>query len=193
MKSSGRGRTRKAFMTFRRGLHQPRTPLPKVFWLVCGIFAVLLIVLVAQSIRHQDALVSWRKSLEQGSPAASWPEWNPLWPSLPRPRRNATIGDLTGPYAFAAENAERLRFIPCYCGCVREGHGSVLNCFVKDFTPEGVPIWTDHAFSCPLCVNILREVLLMAKRGTSVHEMRDSIDNYHQSMFSRPTSTTRPQ
>lgn len=189
--SSDIGRRSKAFTTFRRGLRQTGTPTPKVVWLAGGIFVVVLILLVAQSIRRQDALISWRNSLEEGSPAASWPEWNPSWPSLTRPRKAISV-DLTGPYAFAALNAERLRFIPCYCGCAREGHGSVLNCFVQGFTPQGAPIWTDHAFTCPLCLNIVREVSLMSSRGVALPAMRDSIDEHHRSMFARPTSTPRP-
>lgn len=168
------------------------TPVPRWIWAVCAALLMLFAVVVVRSIQRHDALVEWRAMLEEGGADVSWPDWNPGWPSLPRPR-NATAGDLRGPYAFAALNADTLRYIPCYCGCVRQGHGSVLNCFVKGFTPQGAPLWTDHSFTCPLCVNILREVSLMTSRGMSLPAMRDAIDNYHRSTFGRPTSTPLPE
>ena len=190
-RSSGRGDRPRRFTTFRRGLQNSRTPLPRVVWLVIGAIGVLLLVLVAQSMRRQDALIAWRNSLENGS-GLSWPEWDPSWPLL-QPPRNSTSADLRGPYAFAARNAETLRFIPCYCGCRREGHESALNCFVKGFTPQGAPIWNDHSFTCLLCVNIVREVSLMSSRGMSLPAMRQQIEEHHASLFATATATPVPK
>ena len=103
------------------------------------------------------------------------------------------MGDFSGPYPFAALNSETLRFIPCYCGCHRQGHESVSQCFVKGFETDGSPIWTNHAFTCPTCVNIVREVSLMARRGMSVRAIRASIDQHHGGLLSLPTSTPLPQ
>ena len=187
-----RGQAATAFTTFRRSMHGSRKPLHKSVRILGGTLLVLLAGVIALSIRRHDALMTWRAGLEESAPTTPWPAWNPSWPALPRPR-NIAVGDLRGPYAFAALNAERLRFIPCYCGCVREGHRSALECFVKGFTPQGAPIWTDHAFSCPLCVNILREVSLMTSRGMSLPATRDAIDEHHRSMFATPTATPLPQ
>ena len=181
----------KGFTVFRRSLHDSRKPLPKVVWIIGATALMLLLVVVARSVQRRDALVSWRESLEEGA-AVSWPEWNPKWPLLPNARVTPS-SDLRGPYAFATLNAERLRFIPCYCGCAREGHRSALQCFVSGFTPKGVPIWTDHAFTCPLCVNILREVSLMTSRGMSTPAIRAAIDEHHGSMFATATPTPLPQ
>ena len=189
-RSSGKGTRRGAFTTFRRSIQQARRPLPKAVWIVCGALVMLLVLVVGYSIRRQGALISWRSSLEDGS-LVSWPEWDPSWPRLQMPRNR--VADLRGPYAFAARNAETLRYIPCYCGCRREGHESALNCFVKSFTDQGVPIWTDHAFTCPMCVDILREVSLMSSRGMSLPAMRQQIDEHHESMFATSTSTPLPR
>ena len=179
------------FARFRRSL-QTQKPLPRGIWIVIGVLFVLLLVVVASSVRRHDALVSWRHNLEASASGLDWPAWNPAWPSLPRPR-TATVGDLRGPYAYAALNADRLRFIPCYCGCAREGHRSALDCFVSDFTPQGTPIWTDHAFTCPLCVNILREVSLMTSRGMPLPAIRNAIDEHHGNMFATATATPLPK
>ena len=181
-----------AFNRFRRGLYGSGQPLPKAVWISGGMVLVFLVLAVAWSIRRQDALISWRQELEASAPGVSWPTWDPSWPELPRPRGVMAV-DLRGPYAFAALNADRLRFIPCYCGCVREGHRSAAACFVRGFTPQGAPIWTDHAFTCPLCVNILREVSLMTSRGMAMPAIRAAIDEHHQSMFAGATRTPLPQ
>ena len=190
MKGSRRPSPR-AFTTFRRGLHDSQTPLPKWFWFVGATVLFLLLFVVARSIQRRDALLSWRHSLENGV-ADPWPEWDPKWPPLPQPG-NTIVADVRGAYAFAALNAERLRYIPCFCGCVHQGHRSALECFVRGFTPQGSPIWTDHAFTCPLCVNILREVALMTGHGSTLPAIRAAIDQHHAGMFTTSTRTPLPE
>ena len=175
---------------FRRSLYASQASLSRSVWIVAAAVLVLFLLVVARSIRRHDALVSWQQGLEDGA-SEPWPEWDPKWPLLPRPR-NATVADLSGPYAFAARNAESLRYIPCFCGCAREGHRSALNCFVSGFSGQGLPIWTDHAFTCPLCLNILREVALMTTRGMSLPAIRAAIDEHHESMLATATSTPLP-
>lgn len=187
-----RGPSPGAFTRFRRSLYDSRRPLPKGAWLVGAVALVLLLFVVVRSLQRQDALRSWRESLERGA-AEPWPEWDPTWPLLPPPRMRMASADLRGAYAFAASNAERLRFIPCYCGCAREGHRSVLECFVNGFTPNGEPIWSGHAFTCSLCVNILREVSLMTSRGMSLPAIRTAIDGQYGGMFATATPTLVPQ
>jgi len=42
-------------------------------------------------------------------------------------------------YRFAAANRDILRYIPCYCGCDKDGHTSNASCYVKDSSPPGKP------------------------------------------------------
>ena len=184
---------RKALSLRRR---QPTPPMPKVAWILLGTFLLLLLLLVARSIQRHSALITWRNALSDGATATPWPPWKATWPPLAKPPGMATrafTGDWQGPYAFAALNSESLRFIPCYCGCRREGHQSVLACYMKGFTPDGVPMWSDHAFTCETCVNIVREVLLMSRQGTSPRAIRASIDEHHGGVLTRPTDTPLPK
>ncbi len=47
-------------------------------------------------------------------------------------------------YAFAARHPEVLRYVPCFCGCERNGHGSNHDCFVSGRTREGQITWDAH-------------------------------------------------
>lgn len=172
---------------------RPTPPLNKGAWIVLGTLLVLVIFLVARSIQHHSALIAWRNSLAEDGAQIAWPSWNVAWPPLPKPPARAVSSGWQGPYAFAALNSESLRHIPCYCGCRREGHRSVLDCYVNGFTPSGMPIWSDHAFTCETCVNIVREVLLMSRRGMTLREIRASIDEHHGGLLTRATDTPLPE
>ena len=56
----------------------------------------------------------------------------------------AEQGDLGWLYAFAATNADTLRWMPCTCGCANLGHGSNRACYVKAETESHVT-FTSHA------------------------------------------------
>jgi hypothetical protein len=48
-------------------------------------------------------------------------------------------------YTFAAEHPEVLAYVPCYCGCEREGHRGNDDCFVKARDAKGdVTEWEPH-------------------------------------------------
>jgi hypothetical protein len=48
-------------------------------------------------------------------------------------------------YTFAAEHPEVLAYVPCYCGCEREGHRGNDDCFVKARNAKGdVTEWDPH-------------------------------------------------
>jgi hypothetical protein len=51
-----------------------------------------------------------------------------------------------------------------------------LNCFVSGFRPDGTPTWTDHSFSCPMCVHIAREAMLMTSQGMPLQQVREEIE-----------------
>ncbi len=56
----------------------------------------------------------------------------------------AAKGDAARLYAFAAANADTLRWMPCTCGCAGFGHTSNRSCYVKAET-EGLVSFTSHA------------------------------------------------
>lgn len=47
-------------------------------------------------------------------------------------------------YEFAARHPEVLRYVPCFCGCERMGHGSNHDCFVSRRDPAGRVTWDAH-------------------------------------------------
>lgn len=49
-------------------------------------------------------------------------------------------------YQFALANQDTLKYIPCYCGCGREGHTSVKDCFVQEVRADGTVIWDEMGF-----------------------------------------------
>lgn len=167
----------------------------RVAWIL-GIVLISLLVVVGQAMYRHDALVKWRQGLSDGGTRVEWPQWNPAWPPLPRPtarfRHRIVAADLSGPYAYAALNKDVVSSMPCYCGCRRIDHQSNLSCFVRDFTASGIPIWTDHAFTCPICVNIISDVSVLKRQGLSAFAIREAIDAHYGSWFQRPTRTATP-
>lgn len=143
---------------------------------LAAVVAVLGVVMI-RSFMRQDDWVRWSHALEQQTAGFTWPRWNPEWPPLPPSR--TPHADVTGPYAFAALHSADLRYIPCFCGCGRQGHHSNADCYLKAVTPSGLPTWDDHSFTCTTCVNVTREVALMSTMGRSLLEIRREIDAHH--------------
>ncbi len=49
-------------------------------------------------------------------------------------------------YAFALSHPDVLKYIPCYCGCGRNGaHAHTLDCFVEGVEADGSIRFEDHA------------------------------------------------
>ena len=169
-----------------RRISRPRKRMQSL-WPTWGNLAMLAIVaLVAVSVivprvlRH-DMLTRWRQALERDAGRPPWPEWSTRWAPLPQPPRKAhrLPQDLRGPYAFAARRPDVLGHVPCYCGCVRDGHRSNLSCFVDRFGPDGNPVWTPHSFTCDMCVHIAREAMLMSSRGVSGEVIAEQIEKHY--------------
>lgn len=142
---------------------------------------VVLLTVVGRQIGRHDALLAWRRALEARAGSVSAPAWSAAWPTLPqRPGRGRPVSPaLQGAYAYAATYPDRLRSIPCFCGCAREGHASVLNCFVERFRDHNAPVWTAHGLSCEMCVHIVREVMLMAADGQTETQIRTAIEEQY--------------
>jgi hypothetical protein len=135
--------------------------------------ALVLVVAIARNISRHDDLVQWRARLEAEAGNPPWPDWSSKWPP------------------FAATHQELLRTIPCYCGCVRDGHQSVLQCFLTGSSVDNSPIWTDHSFDCEMCVHIVREVFLMTSQRLPPTVIRGIIESKYRAV-GNPTRTPLP-
>lgn len=55
------------------------------------------------------------------------------------------VPDVHKLYAYAVEHGDELQYIPCTCGCVRFGHKSNRECYIKSFNGDGTLTFTSHA------------------------------------------------
>jgi hypothetical protein len=76
-------------------------------------------------------------------------------PKLPDPARLPPIPDLgfapprpiedvRAVYRFAALHPEVMRYVPCFCGCERDGHQDNEDCFVRTRATDGSVTWESH-------------------------------------------------
>lgn len=88
-------------------------------------------------------LASWTSACSAGS---SQPDLAlaPL-SALPQKMQDAPA-QVREAYQFALANQDILKYIPCYCGCGREGHTSVKDCFVQEVRADGTVIWDEMGF-----------------------------------------------
>jgi hypothetical protein len=178
-----------------RGVGSEKAPtkvLPLWATVTLGLCALGVASLVLLGMWRHDTLMNWRHSLEPQGERVEWPSWTPAWPPLPPSRKSTrTLPiDLTGPAAFAARNAEVMRYIPCYCGACPADHRSNLNCYVTGFRPDGTPVWTDHASTCPICVKVTREVMLMTGKRWSLQHIRETLDREYDRAGHHPSTRT---
>src|SRR5262245_61980847 len=58
------------------------------------------------------------------------------------------VSEVAEAYTFAAEHPEVLGYLPCYCGCERQGHRGNDDCFVTRRAPNGdVLEWEPHGMT----------------------------------------------
>ncbi len=50
-------------------------------------------------------------------------------------------------YEFAARRPDVLRYVPCFCGCERNGHQDNEDCFVASRAADGRPEWDRHGLT----------------------------------------------
>lgn len=73
--------------------------------------------------------------------------WDSSWPSLPQSEEPARpIEVVRALYAYAARRPDVLQYMPCYCGCEKQGHRSNRDCFIKSKTKAGLPKWDAMGF-----------------------------------------------
>jgi hypothetical protein len=137
-----------------------------------GVLMVLLIAAPAAII------VRYARSTDR----TTWPftvPWDPSWPSLPTV---SAVGALSVElaqtvYALVATNEDTLQYIPCYCGCRSQGHGSVHHCHVKRRSSDGrVAEWNDHGRICPVGADIAGDAVVWRQRGMSLAQVRADIE-----------------
>jgi len=81
-------------------------------------------------------------------PASGDTAWDSSWPSLPGSEQPARpIEVVRQAYAYAARRGDVLQYMPCYCGCERQGHRSNRDCFVKSMTTTGKPQWDSMGYT----------------------------------------------
>jgi len=70
----------------------------------------------------------------------------PPLPYDPSPARPPDV--VRAAYLFAAEHPEILGYVPCYCGCERQGHRGNDDCFVTARNDKGdVTQWEPHGMT----------------------------------------------
>ncbi|MDI3256468.1 MAG: PCYCGC motif-containing (lipo)protein [Kyrpidia sp.] len=102
--------------------------------------------------------------------------------------RPAEVQDL---YRLAYAHPDALRYMPCYCGCVNEGHQSDLDCFVRGINADGSVRWDPMGQGCGICLNIARDAVAMQKDGKSLQQIRTYIEQTY-SRFGPATRTPSP-
>lgn len=74
--------------------------------------------------------------------------WDPSWPALPETGKPARpIEVVQAAYAYAVRREDVLKYMPCYCGCERQGHHSNHECFVRGKTATGAPAWDPMGYT----------------------------------------------
>ncbi|MCG7410325.1 PCYCGC domain-containing protein [Paenibacillus sp. ACRRX] len=96
-------------------------------------------------------------------------------------------------YKLAAENAQLLQWMPCYCGCGdSSNHRSNLDCFVHERLEDGSIQWDDHGTRCGVCLQIAVEAVKLEQEGNSLDAVRKIIDDKYREGYAAPTPTPMP-
>jgi len=95
-----------------------------------------------------------------------------IWPA----QYHAAPQQVRDAYAWAATHENVLRYIPCFCGCVADGHQSNYDCFVSDTPVNGWITMDLHGLRCGTCVAITLESAAMIEKGLTVRQIRSAID-----------------
>ena len=97
---------------------------------------------------------------------------------------------LRAAYEFAGRHPEVLRYMPCFCGCERNGHGNNEDCFVTRREASGKPQWNPHGVGCGICIDVAQLASQMHRSGASVADIRKAVDTKYRAEY--PTSTPTP-
>ena len=95
-----------------------------------------------------------------------------IWPPE---YRQASIASKNA-YGFAMAHPEILHYIPCFCGCGREGHRDNYDCFVREQTAPGTYLLDPHGLTCGVCVGVALDSKALLAQGLSRKAIRSTID-----------------
>ncbi len=96
-------------------------------------------------------------------------------------------------YRIAADHADVLEWIPCYCGCgTLTEHTNNYNCFIKEVKLDGSVVWDDHGTRCMVCIQTAMNSAQLHQQGMSLLEIRNYIDDTYKEGFPEPTPTAMP-
>ncbi|MED4228653.1 PCYCGC motif-containing (lipo)protein [Neobacillus cucumis] len=96
-------------------------------------------------------------------------------------------------YIMASTYPDVVAQVPCYCGCVAEGHKSNLDCFVKSVGDNNaVTEWDSHGISCDTCINIARDAVELHLNGDSSGEIYQLITEKYKNL-GEATPTPKPK
>ncbi len=124
------------------------------------------------------------------TPASECDSGTTLYPQLNEPWLSTAPVFVRMAYAYAVQHAEDLRWIPCYCGCDRQGHRHVADCFVEPEMAADSPRLRMHAFHCNICLGIVLDVQSLRAKGWSWPAIRNRIDRVYGRLG---TGTPTPQ
>jgi hypothetical protein len=83
--------------------------------------------------------------------------------------------DTEARYRYVVANQALAARIPCYCGCGKgEGHASLKDCFIAANGKRD-----EHAAGCDICLDIARDLELLAVQTTDVKAIRGRIDDLY--------------
>ncbi|WP_407270621.1 PCYCGC motif-containing (lipo)protein [Radiobacillus sp. PE A8.2] len=94
-------------------------------------------------------------------------------------------------YALSYEYTDVLQYMPCFCGCVNQGHKSNYNCFIKEHNGKNVT-WDKMGLNCDICNSIARESIALYEEGNSLYDIRTYIDDKFGS-YGPSTKTPMPE
>lgn len=101
--------------TQKKGRHSDRFWSRPPFWL--GVVVVFFATII----------LAWGMYFEkQAKDASLIAPWDPSWPPLPAlgfPSHPLEL--IRATYAFAARRPDVVKYLPCYCGCEKQGHESL--------------------------------------------------------------------
>ncbi len=73
-------------------------------------------------------------------------------------------------------HSEILHYMPCFCGCGREGHKDNYDCFVREQTAPGTYLLDPHGLTCGVCVGVALDSKALLAQGLSRKAIRSAID-----------------